>query len=338
MRRSSVSISSTTICAACSMKPRSASPVARHHLFHGEADGRQRVLHLVRHLARQRLPTGELAQVDQPLGALLQLVGHVVEGLDGAADFVVAGGFPRERSGRRRRVSRGLRSIAGWAADAVRHVNQQSQGDEPERGGDQNVGALEAARGDRGSWRHPPVRGPSAISLFKRSRATPPRPASRTRSRRRAAPGSSRWSPSAPACRKLFALGAFGERSARHPARPPRSAGRYFRGCSFAGLRLALEIVASPLVQFAAGCVSDFESVSTSSAARSSPVCSSSDVVNQTVAASGASVAARKIRMSLLRRRFTRFSPPGPAYEPGPPGVGDPPAASTVDRPPQVFG
>ncbi len=35
--------------------------VARDHLFHREADGRERVLHLVRHLARQKLEAFELA-------------------------------------------------------------------------------------------------------------------------------------------------------------------------------------------------------------------------------------------------------------------------------------
>ena len=64
--------------------------VARQHLLHRQPDRRQRVLHLVRHLARQRLPARELAQVDQPLRAFLELAGHVVERLDGAADFVVA--------------------------------------------------------------------------------------------------------------------------------------------------------------------------------------------------------------------------------------------------------
>jgi len=44
----------------------------------------------VRHLARQRLPACELAQIDQALGAFLQPAGHVVERLNGAADFVVA--------------------------------------------------------------------------------------------------------------------------------------------------------------------------------------------------------------------------------------------------------
>ena len=39
---------------------------------------------------------------------------------------------------------------------------------------------------------------------------------------------------------------------------------------------------------------------------------SSSDVVIHMVAASGASVATRKMRISLLRRRFTRFATRGP--------------------------
>ena len=89
--------------------------VARQHLFHGQADGRQRVLHLVRHLARQRLPARELPQVDQALGAFLEPARHVVEGLDGAADFVVALRRRRARSGRPPPVASGPRS-AGESA------------------------------------------------------------------------------------------------------------------------------------------------------------------------------------------------------------------------------
>ncbi len=68
----------------------------RRDFFHGEADGRQRVLHFVRHLARQRLPAFQARHVDQALLRLLQLVGHVVESLNGRADFVVARRWERD--------------------------------------------------------------------------------------------------------------------------------------------------------------------------------------------------------------------------------------------------
>ena len=87
-RRSSESISLTTICAACSMNARSAGRLPREHLLDGQADRRQRVLQLVRRLSRERLPARHLRQVHEPLAALPQLLGHVVERVDGASDFV----------------------------------------------------------------------------------------------------------------------------------------------------------------------------------------------------------------------------------------------------------
>ncbi len=77
MRRSSDSISSTTMAAAWSRKARRPSGLgsscAGDHLFHGEADGREGVLHLVRHLARQHLPAGELREIDEAVAVLFQL-------------------------------------------------------------------------------------------------------------------------------------------------------------------------------------------------------------------------------------------------------------------------
>ena len=118
---------------------------------------------------------------------------------------------------------------------------------------------------------------------------------------------------------------AVGERPSRPPARRLALRGRNLRGSSFAGLRSLLEIVALPLVEFVAG---PFERP-----AKGAPIRrwsekfrlhSSSEVVIQTVAASGARVAARKTRISLLRSRFTRFvrgrtaCAAGPASRSGP--------------------
>ena len=60
----------------------------RLHLLDRQPDRRQRVLQLVRGLARQRLPARHARQVHQPLAALLELIGHVVERVDGARHFV----------------------------------------------------------------------------------------------------------------------------------------------------------------------------------------------------------------------------------------------------------
>ena len=115
--------------------------VARQHLFHGQPDRRQRILHFVRHLARQRLPARELAQVDQPLGALLELARHVVERLDGAPDLVVAARLRRARSDRPPRACDSPAvKLLDRAADAMRQVDQQRQRHQPEAGGEQDIG------------------------------------------------------------------------------------------------------------------------------------------------------------------------------------------------------
>ena len=66
------------------------------HLFHRQSNRRERVLQLVRGLARQRLPAGHLGQVHEPLPLLPQLVGHVVERVERLADFI-ARAFPCAR-------------------------------------------------------------------------------------------------------------------------------------------------------------------------------------------------------------------------------------------------
>ena len=64
--------------------------LAREHLLDGQANRRQRVLQLVRRLAGERLPARHLRQVDEPLAVAPQLLGHVVERVDGASHLVVA--------------------------------------------------------------------------------------------------------------------------------------------------------------------------------------------------------------------------------------------------------
>src|ERR1035441_2417854 len=108
--------------------------VAGHHLFDGEADGGEGILDLVGHLAGEGLPTGELAEVDEALGALLELVGHMVEGLDGAADFVVAGGGDAGGEVAGGQSGKAGGQLLDGAADAVGHVDQQGPGSEPKGG------------------------------------------------------------------------------------------------------------------------------------------------------------------------------------------------------------
>ena len=64
--------------------------VPRQHLLHRQPDRRERVLHFVRHFARQRLPARQLREIHQPIAILLHLLRHVIERPNGAADLVVA--------------------------------------------------------------------------------------------------------------------------------------------------------------------------------------------------------------------------------------------------------
>ncbi len=115
----------------------SSGRLPRLHLLDRQPDRRQRVLQLVRGLARQRLPARHPRQVHQPFAALLELIGHVVERVDGARHFVarrdarpltrlqpprpVAAGKIGERRG----------ELLDRPADAVRNEHQRQQRDEP---------------------------------------------------------------------------------------------------------------------------------------------------------------------------------------------------------------
>ena len=61
--------------------------LAGQHFFDGQPDGRERIFELMSSLARQRLPAGNLSQVDEPLPVPFELSGHVVEGFDGTPDI-----------------------------------------------------------------------------------------------------------------------------------------------------------------------------------------------------------------------------------------------------------
>ena len=149
--------------------------VAHQHLFHGQPDRRQRVLHLVRHLARQRLPACQLAQVDQPLRALLQPARHVVEGPDGASDFVVAPRLHARVEIARRQFAQPGGQFLDGPADAVRQVDQQRQRHQPDARRQQHVRALDAAAANRARCSLPPRAARRRISRVRRSMATSPR-------------------------------------------------------------------------------------------------------------------------------------------------------------------
>ena len=112
---------------------------ARLHFFDGEPNRRQRVLHFVRGLARERLPAGDLGEMDQPLAALPQLIGHAVEGVDRVAHLVarrrsrIAARLQPSRPVARRKVGQPFRELLDRPADPMRDEDERRQRDEPRR-------------------------------------------------------------------------------------------------------------------------------------------------------------------------------------------------------------
>ena len=91
------------------------------HLLHRQPDRRERVLQLVGGLARERLPARHAREMDEPFAALSQLIGHAVEGADGALHFVagvVAGSRPvstrRDQSPAAKSLSPAVSCWIGW--------------------------------------------------------------------------------------------------------------------------------------------------------------------------------------------------------------------------------
>ena len=115
----------------------------RLHLLDGQPDRRQRVLQLVRGLARQRLPARHARQVDEPLAALLELVRHVIEGGNGPAHLVARRGarFPARLQPARPVAAGEIRQRRGELLDRPAHAvgeqHQRQQRDEP-RGAEQH--------------------------------------------------------------------------------------------------------------------------------------------------------------------------------------------------------
>ena len=113
------------------------SRVPRLHLLDGEPDRRQRVLQLVRGLARQRLPAGHPRQVHQPVAVLLELIRHVVEGLDGAGRLRRGGSTRRPSSLQPSRpvatgeIGERRGQLPDRPADATGDQHQRQQRDEP---------------------------------------------------------------------------------------------------------------------------------------------------------------------------------------------------------------
>ncbi len=151
MRRSSDSISSTTMLAAWLEEGFGLGAViaaADDHLLNGEADGGEGVLDLVRGFAGQHLPAGELGQVDEAVAVLFEVRGGVVERGGGVADLVVRNQMLDERQAHREVAGGELAEAAGEVADGARDaagdVDQDQQRRDPDERGGEGQGEAEA--------------------------------------------------------------------------------------------------------------------------------------------------------------------------------------------------
>src|SRR6185295_17504689 len=101
------------------------------HFLDSQADWSQRVLELVRGLARERLPAGYLREIYEPIAIALVLAGHVIEGCHRAAYLVLPRRLdaPIPVAGREVRQSR--RELLNWTADAVRDEDERNHRDNP---------------------------------------------------------------------------------------------------------------------------------------------------------------------------------------------------------------
>ena len=152
-RRSSDSISLTTIWTAWSMNARASSPggrLAREHLLDGQPDRRQRVLQLVRRLPRERLPGRHVRQVDQPLAAFPELVRHVIERRHGAADLIARRGarfaarLQPARPVAAGEIRQGRGELLHRPAHTVSDEHERQQRHEPRRSEQQEQGQRES--------------------------------------------------------------------------------------------------------------------------------------------------------------------------------------------------
>ena len=60
------------------------------NLFDGKSDWCERVLQFMRHFSSQHLPACNLSEVDEPVAALFELIGHVIEGPKGKPSLIGA--------------------------------------------------------------------------------------------------------------------------------------------------------------------------------------------------------------------------------------------------------
>ena len=185
----------------------------------------------------------------------------------------------------RRQLAQARGQLLDGPADAVRQVDQQRQRHQPERAPPAECTCSLSRAAGRAPWLLPPARAHRAISRAQPVHGHSPRLAEYARLRRRAAPGNPARSPSWPACTKrsgssLSANACTASGHARAIRGPVFLAAPARRPAPAASGRRA------PAGRTRGRCAaSDLENVSSSPVAEKSRLCSSSEVVIQTVAA-----------------------------------------------------
>ncbi len=105
--------------------------LTREHFLDGEANRRQRILQLVRRLSRERLPARHLRQVHDAVAVRPELLGHVVERVDGASNLVVPAGFDPSVPIAARKVGQSGGQLLNRPAHPMRDEHERNQRDEP---------------------------------------------------------------------------------------------------------------------------------------------------------------------------------------------------------------
>jgi hypothetical protein len=62
--------------------------LSRGNLFHGKSDWCEGILQFMGHFSSQHLPACNLGEIDEPVAALFELMGHVVEGSKGEPSLI----------------------------------------------------------------------------------------------------------------------------------------------------------------------------------------------------------------------------------------------------------
>src|SRR5205085_5216599 len=91
------------------------------------------ILEFMRHLAGEQLPARDLRQIDEPVAAVLELLGGIVEGLNRSAGFVISLDVETDIQIAGSEFAQAAGQLLDGAADAMSEIDQRNQRDAPYR-------------------------------------------------------------------------------------------------------------------------------------------------------------------------------------------------------------